>query len=119
MTPVASTLAPVCPQLERELKPHLSGFFSGIVRSYLPQAWNFTTEQGSATLWVDTNGSASVVDGAVRDLDVSIRWGQAQLDWAIGSQGKGPRPPGPDPQFTFHTEKGRTAFGFLRRRLNL
>jgi hypothetical protein len=119
MTSTRETLTPVCPQVESQLKPHLSGLFSGLVRGYLPQAWCFTTEDGTATLHVDSAGNAVVLDGAPAPLDVSISWGQAQLEWAIINQGRGPRPPGSDPQVTFHTSKGRTAFGFLRSRFNL
>jgi hypothetical protein len=119
MTLVSATLAPVCPQVESQLRPHLSGLFSGVVRGYLPQAWSFTTEGGTATLKVDKAGNATIVDGAVAPLDVSIRWGQAQLEWAITRRGQGPRPPGSDPRVEIHTDKGRTAFGFLRGRFKL
>ncbi len=119
MTAIRATLTPICPQIESQLKPHLSGLFSGVVKGYLPQAWSFTTEAGTATLRVDKAGNASIADGSAGPLDVSITWGQAQLEWAIGQQGKGPRPSGPSPQLAFHTQKGQTAFGFLRNRFNL
>lgn len=119
MKSVRDVLTPVCPEVETQLKPHLSGLFAGIVRGYLPQAWNFTTERGNATLLVDMDGNAEVVDGAPGTIDVSIRWGQPQLEWAIIGRGSGPRPPGPDPTIKVHTSKGKTAFGFLRSRFNL
>lgn len=107
------------PQIGSQLKPHLSGLFSGVMRSYLPQAWSFTTEVGSATLRVDRTGNAMVAGGAVPPLDVTIRWGQAQLEWAITQQGRGPRPAGSEPEIILHTPKGRTVFEFLRDRFNL
>lgn len=119
MNAVGEALAPVCPRIERELKPHLRGLFAGMVRSYLPQQWTFTTELGSATLSVDQSGNASVVDGANRTVDVSIAWTQAQLEWAVVQEGRGPRPTGSNPEIHTHTGKGKTAFGFLRGRFKL
>jgi len=119
MSAVSAALTPVCPQIESQLKPRLSGLFSGMIRGYLPQFWAFTTEAGTATLRVDSGGNATVVEGGAQPLDVGITWTQAQLEWAIVRQGNGPRPSGADPKVVFYTGKGRTAFGFLKGRFNL
>ena len=101
------------------MKPHLSGLFSGLVKGYLPQAWTFTTEEGTATLRVDKQGNASVADGVVAPLDVSVSLNQAQLEWALIDQGRGPRPAGQEPSIEFYSDKGQTAFQFLRSRFKL
>ncbi len=104
--------------VEAQLKPQLSGFFGGVVRSYLPQRWVFVTEEGSATLGVETDGVVWARPGAEPSPDVTIRTSHAKLAQALKTRAREGLPPDPV-NVTAHTTRGRTAFDFTRRRLGL
>jgi hypothetical protein len=104
--------------IERQLKPQLSGLFGGILRGYLPQTWVFKTEEGNASLRVDTDGHAAAIGGVAPQPDVTIETTHARLAAALTTRSKVGVPPGPL-KVTPHTEKGRLAFEFLRSRLGL
>ena len=110
----------IAPRVSAELQPHLRGLFGGVVRGYLPQTWWFHTETGSATLFVDQQGVAQVKDGRVGQPDAEIAWTDAAFHAAITSRSRDAIPRGtPEPQVHLYTDKGRAAFGQLRRRLGL
>jgi hypothetical protein len=90
----------------------------GIIRAYLPQAWVFTTDHGSATLTVDTSGAVSVADGASAHPDVTIEIPFQTLHMALTTHQRDAVPPGPV-HATPHTAKGRAAFDYLRGRIGL
>ena len=119
MSDLQHRLAQMGPDIESQLRPQLSGFFGGLIRGYLPQAWVFKTEKATATLVVNRSGSVVVVDGAVQAADVAITWGHEQLMAALLTRSRSKIPPGPSPHTSFLTPKGRTAFNFLRNRLGL
>lgn len=104
--------------VEAQLKPQLSGLFGGVVRSYLPQRWVFVTEEGSATLGVETTGIVWVRAGAEPSADVTIETSHAKLAAALRSRSREGLPPDPV-RVTAHTTRGRTAFDFTRKRLGL
>ena len=104
--------------VEAQLKPQLSGFFGGVVRSYLPQRWVFVTEEESATLGVETTGVVWVRGGAEPSADVTIETSHARLAGALRTRSREGLPPG-SVRVTAHTSRGRTAFDFSRRRLGL
>lgn len=104
--------------VEAQLKPQLAGFFGGVVRSYLPQRWVFVTEEGSATLGVETDGVVWARPGAEPSPDVTIRTSHAKLAQALKTRAREGLPPDPV-NVTAHTTRGRTAFDFTRRRLGL
>ncbi len=105
-------------QVEAQLKPQLTGFFGGVVRSYLPQRWVFITEEGAATLGVETTGDVWVRDGKEPSPDVVIETSHAKLSTALKTRRSDQVPGGPV-KVTAHTSRGRTAFDFTRRRLGL
>ena len=120
MTCIQSLLRPICSEIEGQLKPALADFFKGmIVRGYLPQTWIFETESESTTLTVDTAGNASVMSGASQFRDVTIRWHHDLLRSVLQTRNRLSVPLGQAPQVVCHTQKGQTAFNFLRQRLGL
>jgi L-aminopeptidase/D-esterase-like protein len=92
--------------------------FGPMIRSYLPQTWVFTTEEGSASLTVDTDGRANATAGILPKANVTVETTHARLEAALRTRRKEAVPAGPL-TVTPHTEKGRTAFGLLRGRLGL
>ena len=105
-------------EVEAQLKPQLNGFFGGMVRGYLPQAWVFSTEEGSTTLRVEKDGSSKVAAGAEASPDVTVETTHAALASALTNRERSQLPPGAF-RVTAHTEKGRMAFRFFRSRLGV
>lgn len=104
--------------VEAALKPQLSGFFGSVVRAYLPQRWVFVTEEGMATLGVETSGAVVVRAGGDPAPDVMVTTSHAKLAAALRTRRREGLPPGPL-TVTPRTSKGKTAFDFARRRLGL
>jgi hypothetical protein len=120
MTCIQSLLGPICSEIEGQLKPALGDFFKGmIVRGYLPQTWVFETESESTTLTVDATGNTSLMSGASQLRDVTIRWHHDLLRSVLQMRNRSSVPSGQAPQVICHTQKGQTAFNFLRQRLGL
>ncbi len=86
MGSVADLLSGMGPEIEAQLKPNLRGFFGGMIRAYLPQAWVFTTEAENVTLYLDTDGNVSVRGGSATSLDVIIQGTNAALLAALGTR---------------------------------
>jgi hypothetical protein len=105
-------------QIEPELQRRLKGLLGGIIRSYLPQAWVFETDNGTASLVVDRDGTVSVTGGAASHPDVTVKIPHDRLVAALTTRNKDLVPPGPL-TVTPHTSKGKTAFDVLRSRLGL
>ncbi len=84
MGSIADLLSGMCPEIEVELKPNLRGFFGGMIRAYLPQAWVFTTEAETVTLHVDAEGNVSARSGRAASPDVIIQRTHAALLAALG-----------------------------------
>jgi len=118
VTSILDLLNQLAPDLERQLKPQLKGVFGGIVRGYLPQTWVFVTEQETATLQVGVDGSAQGLPGAAAHPDVIVETSHARLVIAFTTRDKTKVPHGAT-KVTPTTEKGRTAFQFVRSRLGL
>lgn len=118
MTDVA-LLSRLCPEISAQLKPAISGLFGGIVRQYMPQVWVFETESGPATCHMDAKGNAKVEPGKPAIYDVLIRWQDAQLNAALTYRDRSKVPPGPEPEISFRSKKGQSAFGLLRSRFGL
>jgi hypothetical protein len=114
----AELLAPIAPSVETEVRSRLGGFLGGMLRAYLPQAWVFTTDRGTASLIVEPDGRTRVVPGAAPDPDVTIELPFERLEAALATRRPGTVPPG-SMKVTPHTSKGRTAFDYLRSRLGL
>lgn len=118
MTCLEPLLRSAAREVEGQLRPQLNGLFGSVIAAYLPQTWVFATEEGVATLRVGRDGSAEVASGAVDGADVTVHTSHARLAAALRTRRREMVPPGPL-AVTPHTEKGRTAFGFLRGRLGL
>ena len=119
MSELQSLLSSLRPEIESQIKPHLRGFFGGIVRGYLPQVWAFRTETESASLRVSGEGAVRASEGLPRDFDVLIIWSHQQLTAALRTRDRDQVPPGAPPSVEFRTRKGKTAFSFLRSRFGL
>jgi hypothetical protein len=119
MGELESLLSTLRPDIETQIKPHLHGFFGGVVRHYLPQVWAFRTESDSASLSVSASGAVRATPGVARQYDVLVEWSQKQLTAALRTRDQSKIPAGSAPTFEFKTKKGKTAFSFLRSRFGL
>ncbi len=118
MISVEELLRGIAPDAEREIQQRLTGFLGGFVRAYLPQTWEFRTEEGTASLAVDAAGHVTVQPGAAAAPDVTIEVGFERLRTGLTTRRKESTAPGPLNVIP-HTAKGRTAFDYLRGRLGL
>ena len=118
MGSIADVLGIICPEVEAQLKPNLRGFFGGMIRTYLPQAWVFTTESETVTLHVDPNGKVFVQNGRAGSPDVIIQGTHAALSAALSTRNPAMVPPGSIKARPV-TSKGSMAFNFLRNRFGL
>ena len=99
-------------QGEAQLKQALAGFLvGGLVRGYLPQTWVIRTEQEAMTVHADSQGNIRVQVGAAPTRDGEITIGHDLL--ANGIQ-TGVRPQPGSYQVAFFTQRGKTAFDYLR-----
>ncbi len=119
MSQLVPTLQEIAPGIEKELRSRLSTFAGMFIVGYLPQAWAFVTEDGSATLSVDQRGTVIVRPGAPTAPDVTVEWGHDALIAALHRQRRAPLPSDPPLHVTPHTSKGKTAYEFLRGRFGL
>ncbi|MGD0587671.1 MAG: hypothetical protein ABSA63_02625 [Thermoplasmata archaeon] len=119
MSELQSLLSSFRPDIESQLKPHLRGFFGGVVRHYLPQVWAFKTETESGSLTVSAEGKVRVSAGVSRHCDVLITWSHPQLMAALRTRDRTQIPSGSAPSVQFKTRRGKTAFSFLRSRFGL
>ena len=101
------------------MKKYLSGILtSGFIKPYLPQHWVFITEKETVTFMVEKKGDASVADGESETPDVTIKIDHDFLCQALKTREK----PDFEPShydISFQTEKGKTAFGYLKKHLGL
>ena len=118
MSCIASLLGQVSADVEAQLKPRLRGLTGLFVAGYLPQAWVFVTESEIVSLFVDSQGNASVSAGRARSPDVTIETSHALLSAALRTRNPSAVPRGPL-RVTPHTNKGRDAFQYLRGQLGL
>ncbi len=118
MTSILGLLNEAAPELERQLQPQLKGPFGGLVRGYLPQTWVFITEEETTTLHVGADGGVKAAPGAAPHPDVVVETTHQRLALALKTRDKSKVPPGVT-KVTPQTEKGRTAFQFVRSRLGL
>lgn len=118
MEPLVPLLQRVAREIEPEVRSQLGGFFGGMVRAYLPQTWEFRTENEAASLTVDREGSVRVAEGAAAHADVTIETTGDHLAKALTTRSRSKVPSGAF-RVTAHTSKGRTAFDYLRGRLGL
>jgi len=118
MGSVADLLGRVCPEIEAQLEPNMRGFFGGMIRAYLPQAWVFTTEAETVTLYVDAKGNVSVGGGRASGPDVIVQGTNAALVAALSTRNAAMVPPGSINARPV-TSKGSMAFNFLRTRFGL
>lgn len=106
-------------EIENQIKPALRRpLVGGIVRGYLPQLWVFKTECEMVGLSVDSCGNASIGTTNLWNPDVTITTTHAILSTILSSRSRSCVPPGPYEVLT-HTQKGRTAFNYLRGRRGL
>ena len=118
MSCIEGLLEGVARDVQERVQSQLTGFFGGMIRGYLPQTWVFETEEGTASLTVDREGRVLAAAGALPSPDVTIVTTHAKLSAALRTRKRELVPEGPL-TVTPHTQKGQTAFGFLRSRLGL
>lgn len=118
MSCIQGLLEKLAPEIEAYLRPRLQGFLGAFVRAYLPQHWSFETEEGTTTVRIDASGAVSVLAGAVKGPDVSVRGPHARLKQILTTR---ERPGGSktDLVVTAHSAKGRAALEQVRQRFGL
>jgi hypothetical protein len=89
-----------------------------MIHTYLPQAWVFTTEAETVTLYVDAEGNVSVGGGRASSPDVLVQGTNAALIAALSTRNAALVPPGSIKARPI-TSKGSMAFNFLRNRFGL
>jgi hypothetical protein len=114
MSCIESQLTQMVPAIERQLKPVL--FLAG---GYLPQAWVFQTAEETASIVVEKSGKVRTMAGAAPHPDVTIETDHDRLAIALRTRDSHQVPPGPPPKVTFHSDKGKMAFEFLKGRFGL
>jgi len=119
MDRVHQLLTGLCEEIEKQLKPSLSGLKGLLVRGYLPQKWVFETEYGECTLVLDAEGNARVFPGPDHNRDVTIRWKRDSLLSVLESKSRGSISDGDYPDVLVQTEKGRAAFNYLKKNIGL
>jgi hypothetical protein len=119
MDRVHQLLTGLCEEIEKQLKPNLSGLKGLLVRGYLPQTWVFETEYGECTLFLDAEGNARVFPGPSQDRDVTIRWKHDSLASVLESKSRSSISDGDYPDIFVQTEKGRAAFNYLKKDIGL
>jgi hypothetical protein len=119
MTCIESLLSNLRCEIENQIKPALGRPLVGsIVGGYLPQLWVFETECETVGLCVDCYGNASISTANLRNPDVTITTTHAILSTILSTRSRSCVPPG-SISAVAHTQKGRTAFNYLRGRLGL
>ena len=110
----------VAPRVQTELQPHLRGFLGGLIQHDLPQVWWFSTNSGTATLYVDQSGVARSIDGQSGSPDVSVSWTDPDAYASLTATNPSQVPAGTSLlSVEIHTSKGRAAYDQLRQRLGL
>jgi hypothetical protein len=118
MACIAKLLENLRPEVESGLKPYLGGFIGAVIRTYLPQTWVFVTETEAATFYVACSGDTVVYPQAADRPDVTIVVDHAVIFSALSTRDSSLVPAGRR-EVRFQTQKGRTAFNFLRSRFGL
>jgi hypothetical protein len=119
MTCIENLLSNLRYEIENQVKPALGRPLVGsIVRGYLPQLWVFKTECETVGMSVDSCGNASISTTNLRNPDVTITTTHAILSTILSTRSRSCAPPGPYSAVA-HTQKGMTAFNYLRGRLGL
>ncbi len=116
MTTIKPLLDQMTGEVQSKVKRALSGLLSGaLVRGYLPQSWVFETESEIITFHVDSNGNARTLVGASGQRDITVRGPGSDLSIVLGNH---QIPPGAEQRIKIihHTEKGRTAWNYLKGR---
>lgn len=112
-------LTGLCEEIEKQLKPNLSGPKGLLVNGYLPQTWVFETERGACTVFLDAEGNARVLPATDQDRDVTIQWKHDSLVSVLESRSRSSVSGGDYPNVFVQTEKGRAAFNYLRNSIGL
>lgn len=117
MACIQGLLGQLAGQVEGRVKPALSGLTGMFVRGYLPQAWVVKTENETVTFHVDTAGNARAVTGLPRQPDVTIQGSHRAISAALQQDRATAAQYANELRVSTHTNKGATAWGFLRKEL--
>lgn len=120
MSCLRERLAPLSERVSAELPSRLAGPFGGVLRAYLPQRWVVEADADRLEISVDRLGKCALApappDGPAPD--VTIRIGHDALRAALDHGTRPGSAAGPY-SVVFGSEKGETAFRFLRSRFGL
>src|SRR5579863_4512424 len=110
MSCLVPLLAPTARDVEKRLRPLMTGLFGSFLQPYLPQVWVFRTEEETVTLRVGADGNCSVAPGAGDEpCDVRIETSHSRLVGALRRRGPQNIPDGPL-EIRFDSKKGEKAF---------
>lgn len=120
MSCIQELLSKYSREVERKLRPHLGGAVRGaLIRTQLPQNWNFKTEEEELIFNVNMQGVASIKPGQSPDPDVTIEWIHDYLRTVLEKRSAEGLPPGEEPRIVFHSSKGQVGFNMVRKHLGL
>jgi len=112
-------LGSYCGETEQQLKRRLKGIEAPLLKRYLPQTWVFETESETVSFVVDEKGNATVHEGGGSNRDVTVKWKHEPLCAVLKARSPKGVQEGDRPTITYHTQKGRAAFNFLRKRIGI
>lgn len=112
-------LAGYCGETEKQLKHRLKGIEGPLLKRYLPQTWVFETESEIVSFVVDEKGNATVHKGEGSNRDVTVKWKHEPLCSVLKARSPKGVQEGDHPTITYHTQKGKAAFNFLRKRIGI
>lgn len=120
MSCIRGLLSNYCLEVERKLKPHLDGMTKGaLIRTKLPQSWNFKTEEDEVLFNVDKQGNTSVSSGQTTNPDVTIEWKHDYLSSVLRKRSIEGIPPGEEPEVIIHTSKGQIGYNMIRKHIGI
>ncbi len=118
MSSLVELLSGYATEVEMRMRLQLDAYIRGsLVRSQLPQHWNFITEKERAFFSVDKTGKATVGNGSLPDPDVTIEWKHDLLCSVLERRSIEGLLPGEEPKVTIHTRGGKIGYAMIRRSL--
>ncbi len=118
MSDLRDLLSKLATEVEIKMRRQLETLVQGsIVRSQLPQKWNFKTEKESIIFSIDKKGATSVEVGEATDPDVTIEWKHDLLLSVVEHRSLEGIPAGAEPNVNVSTRKGKIGYTMIRKSL--
>ena len=118
MESILDLLNGYCTEISMRMRLQLRTIVRGsLVRTNLPQAWNFKTEAEEAYFLIDKDANASARAGRADDPDLTIEWKHDLLASVLRNRNLDGIPAGEEPKVVINSVKGRIGYAMIRRHL--